>query len=50
MIVALFNTIRRWHNDRRAIQALALMSDERLNDIGLSRGSLERAVRYGLRG
>ena len=48
MLVSLIEAFRRWRNERRAVEALSALSDERLLDIGLTRGSLERAVRYGL--
>ncbi len=50
MVISFINFVRQWHRERRAIEALAQLSDERLNDIGLSRGNLARSVRYGLRG
>jgi uncharacterized protein YjiS (DUF1127 family) len=37
----------RWHRARRDSRLLMALSDHMLQDIGLSRGELERAVRTG---
>ena len=48
MLVRMIKTIQRWQAERRAIEALTQLTDHQLNDIGVSRGSLEQAIRHGL--
>jgi uncharacterized protein YjiS (DUF1127 family) len=39
--------VLRWHRVRRDSRQLMALSDHMLQDIGLSRGAIERAVRTG---
>jgi uncharacterized protein YjiS (DUF1127 family) len=43
----LITSVRRWHRVRRDSRQLMALSDHMLQDLGLSRGAIERAVRTG---
>lgn len=49
MIVDLLNMLRKWRQDRLAIEALSRLNDQQLTGIGLTRGLLEEAIRSGRR-
>lgn len=44
----LIQALKKRRQERLAVVALSHLSDHQLNDIGLTRGSLDRAVRYGV--
>jgi uncharacterized protein YjiS (DUF1127 family) len=44
---ALWSGMRRRHQSKRAIAALSALDDRMLEDIGIYRGDIELAVRYG---
>lgn len=46
-IAALWSSLRRRYQNRRAIAALAALDDRMLRDIGLFRPDIELAVRHG---
>lgn len=49
MFASLITALRKWCEDRQAIEALARLSDERLTDLGLNRWTLRDTIRHGTR-
>ena len=48
-IAAMFQALRTEWRARRAARAVESLSDSMLHDIGLTRGEIDQAVRYGSR-
>ena len=49
MFGKLIDAIRKWHDQRLTIDALARLSDDQLSDIGLNRGTLREVFSSRLR-
>ncbi|UDL94165.1 MULTISPECIES: DUF1127 domain-containing protein [Lichenihabitans] len=49
MIKALYVSFKNWRSSRDAITELHRLTDRELDDIGLSRGEIEAAVKTGIR-
>lgn len=48
-IAAVFHTLRTDWRARQAARSVEALSDSMLHDIGLTRGEIDQAVRYGSR-
>jgi uncharacterized protein YjiS (DUF1127 family) len=47
LLAAVLGRIAKWRSERMAIAYLSGMSDATLRDMGITRGEIEQAVRFG---